>query len=44
LQRSETTLEFKQGTQRDAKLYSVGTNVAHGLRRTNTDKNVRRIS
>jgi len=30
--------ETKQGTQRDAVLYSVGVNAQHGLRRTNLDK------
>ncbi len=30
--------EVHQGTQRDAILYSVGANAAHGLRRTNGDK------
>jgi hypothetical protein len=30
--------ELKQGTQRDAILYSVGANATHGLRRTNADK------
>lgn len=30
--------EIKQGTQRDAILYSVGANVDHGKRRTNADK------
>lgn len=31
-------VEIKQGTKRDAVLYSVGANHAHGLRRTNEDK------
>jgi hypothetical protein len=31
-------VEVRQGTQRDAILYSVGANGAHGLRRTNADK------
>jgi len=31
-------LEIKKGTRRDAVLYSVGANAAHGLRRTNKDK------
>lgn len=31
-------VEVKQGTQRDAILYSVGANSKHGLRRTNADK------
>jgi len=30
--------EIKQGSKRDAVLYSVGSNAAHGLRRTNEDK------
>lgn len=30
--------DIKQGTKRDAVLYSVGSNAAHGLRRTNEDK------
>ncbi|GEM_PF-1111471 len=30
--------EIKQGTKRDAVLYSVGANHAHGLRRSNEDK------
>jgi hypothetical protein len=30
--------EIRQGTRRDAVLYSVGTNATHGLRRTNADK------
>lgn len=30
--------EVRQGTQRDAILYSVGANARHGLRRTNDDK------
>ncbi len=30
--------EVKQGTRRDAILYSVGANARHGLRRTNADK------
>lgn len=30
--------EVKQGTRRDAILYSVGANAQHGLRRTNADK------
>lgn len=30
--------DVRQGTRRDAVLYSVGTNSAHGLRRTNADK------
>jgi hypothetical protein len=34
----EIEAEVKQGTQRDAILYSVGANADHGLRRTNDDK------
>jgi hypothetical protein len=30
--------DIRQGTQRDAILYSVGANATHGLRRTNADK------
>lgn len=30
--------DVRQGTQRDAILYSVGANASHGLRRTNADK------
>lgn len=30
--------DVKQGTRRDATLYSLGANNSHGLRRTNTDK------
>jgi len=30
--------EVHQGTQRDAVMYSVGVNAAHGMRRTNEDK------
>ena len=30
--------EIRPGNQRDARLYSVGANAAHGLRRTNDDK------
>jgi hypothetical protein len=30
--------DIRQGTQRDAKLFSVGANASHGLRRTNEDK------
>ena len=30
--------EIREGTVRDAMLYSVGTNATHGLRRTNQDK------
>lgn len=35
---AEITIEIHEGTRRDAVLYSVGTNDAHGLRRTNEDK------
>lgn len=35
---SEVPADVRQGTQRDAILYSVGANEAHGLRRTNDDK------
>jgi hypothetical protein len=31
-------VDAREGTQRDAVLYSVGANAAHGLRRTNADK------
>jgi hypothetical protein len=31
-------VDIRQGSQRDAILYSVGANAAHGLRRTNADK------
>jgi hypothetical protein len=34
----EIEAEIKQGSQRDAVLYSVGVNAAHGCRRTNEDK------
>lgn len=30
--------DVEQGTRRDARLYAVGANAAHGLRRTNADK------
>lgn len=30
--------DVRQGTRRDAKLYAVGANATHGLRRTNADK------
>lgn len=36
--RTEIEAEVKQGTRRDAVLYSVGANAVHGLRRTNADK------
>lgn len=35
---TEIDAEIKQGTRRDAILYSVGANTTHGLRRTNADK------
>lgn len=34
----EINAELREGTCRDAILYSVGANVSHGLRRTNEDK------
>jgi site-specific DNA-methyltransferase (adenine-specific) len=34
----EIDAEIRQGTRRDAVLYSVGANSSHGLRRTNEDK------
>jgi hypothetical protein len=34
----EIAAEVRQGTRRDAVLYSVGANTTHGLRRTNADK------
>ena len=34
----EIPADVRQGSQRDAILYSVGANAAHGLRRTNDDK------
>jgi len=34
----EIDADIKQGTQREAVLFSVGVNSAHGLRRTNEDK------
>lgn len=34
----EITCDIKEGTKRDAILYSVGANASHGLRRTNADK------
>jgi len=36
--RAEILAEIKQGTRRDAILFSLGVNAAHGLRRTNEDK------
>ncbi len=35
---NELPAELRQGTQRDAVLFSVGANASHGLRRTNDDK------
>lgn len=34
----ELPCDVRQGTRRDAVLYSVGANASHGLRRTNADK------
>jgi hypothetical protein len=36
--RENINAEIRQGTRRDAVLYSVGANSTHGLRRTNADK------
>jgi ParB-like chromosome segregation protein Spo0J len=36
--RTEVYCFLKEGTQREAILYAVGSNVDHGLRRTNADK------
>src|SRR5690348_3428017 len=36
--RETINAEIRQGTRRDAQLYSVGANATHGLRRTNADK------
>lgn len=36
--RQEIAVSIKQGTQRDAILYSVGANATHGFRRSNEDK------
>jgi uncharacterized ParB-like nuclease family protein len=36
--RESITAEVRQGTRRDAVLFSVGANASHGLRRTNADK------
>lgn len=38
LSRASIAADIRQGTLRDAVLYSVGTNASHGLRRTNADK------
>lgn len=35
---NEIPADLRQGTQRDAVLFSVGANASHGLRRTNDDK------
>jgi ParB-like nuclease domain len=35
---SSIAVDIRQGTYRDAVLYSVGANATHGLRRSNTDK------
>lgn len=35
---NEIPTDIRQGTQRDAVLFSVGANASHGLRRTNDDK------
>ena len=35
---NDVPADVRQGTQRDAILYSVGANASHGLRRTNDDK------
>lgn len=37
-ERAEIEVDVRQGTQRDAVLYSVGANASHGMRRTNADK------
>lgn len=36
----EIAVDLRQGTRRDAVLFSVGANKNHGLRRTNTDKQI----
>lgn len=38
LRRAEIAADVRQGTRRDAVLFSVGANAQHGLRRTNADK------
>lgn len=38
IDRTKISAEVRQGTQRDAVLYSCGVNSEHGLRRTNADK------
>lgn len=38
LGRAEIPVDVRQGTRRDATLFSVGANASHGLRRTNDDK------
>ncbi|GAC1457970.1 MAG: hypothetical protein NVSMB70_02160 [Chamaesiphon sp.] len=38
LEREEITAEVRQGTRRDAVLFSVGANSAHGLRRSRADE------
>lgn len=38
--RSSIPCDVRQGTQRDAILFATGANAAHGLRRTNADKNL----
>jgi hypothetical protein len=35
---AEIDTDVREGTQRDAILYAVGANAAHGLKRTNRDK------
>lgn len=38
LRRAKLEADIRQGTRRDAQLYSCGTNATHGLRRSNADK------